>query len=87
MHQSSKPEAQDGGRTLAGGASAAAGGLDLSLGHVGTQARTAGWWAFCDACHYSLSREAYRAAEAAAGPESDPRCPGCGRMAWLFDWD
>lgn len=78
-------QAATGGRAEAGGPPAAAGGLDLSLGHVGTQPLTARWYACCDACRYTLSDEEYTAAEAAAGPEADPRCPGCGRMSpWSF---
>ena len=74
------------GRAQAGGAPAAAGGLDLSLGHIGTSEEKRPWTAVCDACQWCLAEADYLAAEKAAGPTTDPRCPrpGCGRMLWSF---
>lgn len=70
----------------AGGARAAEGGpgLDLSLGHVGTHQEWRRWMAVCDACNYAMGDDTYTAAEAAAGPDDDPKCPRCARRAWIF---
>ena len=91
---------QDGGRAKGEASPATAGGLDLSLGHIGTQplpARLSGpleftqpgtepvdYLAVCDACHFTMNEAAYLAAEKLAGPCDDPKCPGCGRRAWTF---
>lgn len=42
------------------------------------------WMALCEGCRHCLSDEEYTQAEAAAGPNGDPACPGCGRRAWTF---
>ena len=70
---------QAGGASLAGEA-----GLDLSLGHFGTHQAARRWDALCDYCHRSMPDEDYQAAEAAAGPCEDPRCPNCNRSFWSF---
>lgn len=60
--------------------------LDLSLGHIGTHSENRPWTAVCDVCQWCLPEAEYVAAEKAAGPTDDPRCPrpGCGRMLWSF---
>ena len=60
-------------------------GLDLSLGHIGTQATFPRFIAFCDACHFTMSDQVWSLAAERAGPHDDPQCPGCGRRAWQFD--
>ena len=84
MRKSDKPEADASGRTQAGGASAAAGGLDLSLGHLGTHHVERRWDALCGACNWSLVDRDYKAAEDQAGSLADPACPKCGKRAWSF---
>ena len=61
-------------------------GLDLSLGHIGTSEEKRPWTAVCDACQWCLAEADYLAAEKAAGPTDDPRCPrpGCGVRLWSF---
>lgn len=44
----------------------------------------ADWLALCDACQYVMPESDYKAAEAAAGPSNDPRCPSCSRSIWSF---
>ena len=58
--------------------------LDLSLGHLGTPHTERRWLACCDHCHLTMSDELYTAAERAAGPTADPRCPGCRKSFWSF---
>ena len=60
-------------------------GLDLSLGHIGTSPLTPRYLAFCLACHFTMSAEVYQVAVKLAGPNDDPKCPGCGRRAWQFE--
>ena len=76
---SERPGQAEGGRAAGGGQ-----GLDLSLGHFGTEPSGPAWQAVCDACHYSMHEATYQAAEAAAPAGNDPACPGCGRQAWIF---
>lgn len=83
--QTSAPATGEPGQAVGGQvAGAAAGGLDLSLGHVGTHQAELRWIAVCDACHYTYGDQQYHAAEAAAGHDRDPLCPRCARMAWTF---
>ena len=80
-------QAAKGGRRMPEAPPAAAGGLDLSLGHIGTSPATARpggrYLASCAGCHLTMSEEVYQVAEDLEG--LDPRCPGCGRSAWLFE--
>ena len=78
MTRNREAEAAPSGRAEAVGPPAAGGGLDLSLGHIGTYR----FYACCDACHATKSEAEYQAAEAAEG--LDPRCTRCGRSAWSF---
>ena len=77
-------QADASGRTQAVGASAAAGGLDLSLGHLGTQGQERRWNALCGACSWSMLDADYQAAADQAGSLADPACPRCGKRAWDF---
>lgn len=79
---------QDAGRAKAGGSPAGAAGLDLSLGHIGTQPQPVRFIAFCHACHFTMSDQVWKIAADQAGPNDDPQCPGCNRRAWGFEtWD
>ena len=83
--QTRAPATGEPGQAAGGQAAGAAeGGLDLSLGHIGTHQAERRWFACCDACQYGMSGERYQAAETAAGPEADPRCPRCDRSMWSF---
>ena len=86
MNQSTTTDGQAPGQAQAGGAPAGAAGLDLSLGHIGTSDEKRPWTAVCDRCQWCLGEAEYLAAEAAAGPTEDPRCPrpGCGVRLWSF---
>lgn len=84
MNESTTSKADTGEPGAGEARQAAGGGLDLSLGHVGTHQAKARWIAICDACHYTYADDQFHAAEAAAGPDRDPLCPRCARMAWTF---
>jgi hypothetical protein len=73
------------GSQATGASQAGEAGLDLSLGHIGTEGEkgaASAWYAYCDACGYCQVEAVYEAAEVALG--LDPPCPGCGRSAWSF---
>ena len=72
------------GRAEAVGPPAAAGGLDLSLGHLGTSQVKRRWNALCGACSWSMLDADYQAAADQAGSLADPACPRCGKRAWDF---
>ena len=83
-NESTRTDAEPGPRQAERVGQAGEAGLDLSLGHIGTPPVERRWFACCDACMYGMSDTDYQAAEAAAGPRDDPRCPRCNRMAWSF---
>ena len=101
--QNDSSEAGCSGLEPGAAAQAGAAGLDLSLGHIGTEEQKGAdllsfdlaavegdrrrYLAICDACHHSVSEEAYQAAEALAGPQEDPPCPRCGVRLWSFHND
>ena len=80
-----QPRAAFDGGAKAGGSPAGEAGLDLSLGHLGTQGQGKAettYLAHCLACDRTYSEADYQAMESRGG--LDPRCPGCGRSAWDF---